>query len=346
MKIEIVHDTLARRVYEKSSAEDKMRLKIANFIAQRYQYYLDSNKRSLLKREDLNYIEHYVGAISLSDDELLFIKKSKNAIKRRWIINGMIIAAILLGSLIYGQLMRVYKNQEAQLKDLLILKQDTLQYTQDSLLRTLTKVRESNDFIEAIAKTLKVSGNNRDDIINKTAMHIAELEHSKRTIDSLNHVLQQEIERKTKSLNQKEIQCASYMNKIAGLSDKIGTLEVELEKERKLNRGGGGTTTISSTPLSEASSLNTNANRYLTKDPDKAFHLALAAYERLGKSNDKAAKKERDEAMEIIRKCATSKGMDYLAAKNEPEASLIRKLSDTQFFGKKWTEEQLKPYLK
>lgn len=81
MKVEITHDILARKIYDRIGAEDKMRLKIKEFIYDRYTYFQEANV--LLTSKDLNYITPYLGKISVGPEQEVFIKKSQQEAKKR-----------------------------------------------------------------------------------------------------------------------------------------------------------------------------------------------------------------------------------------------------------------------
>lgn len=95
MKIELSHDSLARRIYEKASTEDKVLLKKQNFIINRYNYYLESN--ILLDEDSLKDILPYLNKLSLEKKILVFIKRSEAYVNRRSL---MIRIAILSSTII------------------------------------------------------------------------------------------------------------------------------------------------------------------------------------------------------------------------------------------------------
>lgn len=95
MKIELSHDSLARRIYEKASTEDKMLLEKQNFIKNRYSYYLKS--KILLDEESLKYIRPYLIKLSLDKNILVFIRKSEAHVNRRsFLIGGVILCSTLI----------------------------------------------------------------------------------------------------------------------------------------------------------------------------------------------------------------------------------------------------------
>lgn len=95
MRIELSHDLLAKKIYDKVSAEDKMLTKIRNFIKDRFVYFKENSV--LLSKEDLNYIGPYLKQLTLEPYELIFIDRSKNVIRlRRAVFIGIAISVIFV----------------------------------------------------------------------------------------------------------------------------------------------------------------------------------------------------------------------------------------------------------
>lgn len=147
MKIELVHDILAKKIYDMASTEDKMLVKVHNFILNRYAYYKDANV--LLDQNALNYIGPYVKLITLEKEELEFLKRSKRAIKRRRImVNALMIVTLVV--LFLAGIQAAFNFQElheqrAQLEireDQLIKKQDERAWAEQRAQELLTKSKE------------------------------------------------------------------------------------------------------------------------------------------------------------------------------------------------------------
>lgn len=101
MKLEISHDSLAKHIYEKASADDKMRKKISDFITTRYKFYQDN--KSLLRSDDLHYVEPYLNEIELPQEQDDFVKKSQELeTRQRWLWIGGTIAIVLLLTALAG----------------------------------------------------------------------------------------------------------------------------------------------------------------------------------------------------------------------------------------------------
>lgn len=102
-KIEIAHDILALKVFEKIDVEERMRLKISQFIGDRYAYHQETGE--FLSKNELIYIDPYLDQIELEAPVLTFIRKSRYWAKkhfRRRTIVSISTMAVLLGFVIFA----------------------------------------------------------------------------------------------------------------------------------------------------------------------------------------------------------------------------------------------------
>ena len=106
-KIEISHDILAKEVYARIDADDKMRLKIDQFLQDRYDYYIEAGV--LLEKQDIDYISPYLEQVKPSDAISAFIDQSADAItererkrRRRNALIGFVLATAALVSIFFG----------------------------------------------------------------------------------------------------------------------------------------------------------------------------------------------------------------------------------------------------
>lgn len=97
-KIEIAHDILAREVYARIDATEKMRLKVAQFLRDHYDRYHNSKAKVLLDKKDLDYIRPYLSQVQLSPEQEAFINESRNEVraKARRIWRRTLAAALML----------------------------------------------------------------------------------------------------------------------------------------------------------------------------------------------------------------------------------------------------------
>lgn len=99
LQIEITHDILAKKIYARIDADEKMRLKIIQFLKDRYDYHLETAE--LLSKRELAYIYPYLKQIELSESQASFIKRSRivaKAKENKRIIIGAGIGIILLAA--------------------------------------------------------------------------------------------------------------------------------------------------------------------------------------------------------------------------------------------------------
>ncbi|MEL6673347.1 MAG: hypothetical protein AAFR61_14180 [Bacteroidota bacterium] len=94
MKIELAHDSLAAKIYDKVSLEEKNLRKVEKFIQDRYAFYL--SRDVLLTRDELDYIKPYRDQVDISAEQRQFIRKSEAATTRRRRILAAIVAGVFL----------------------------------------------------------------------------------------------------------------------------------------------------------------------------------------------------------------------------------------------------------
>jgi len=112
MKFELSHDILAKKVYEKSSSEDKMLRKVEGFIKERHEYFLAQGV--MLGKKDLEYIGRYLDDVDTTEEQDKFIAKSRKRVKKsegRKVINSLLlfVLPILIGLLCWA----LYQTYEA-----------------------------------------------------------------------------------------------------------------------------------------------------------------------------------------------------------------------------------------
>lgn len=178
MKIEIAHDTLARKVYERASADDKMRLKVSTFLRTRYAEYLE--RKILLSVADLNYIEPYEKELQAlletsEPEKWQFVKRSK---QRKYIWRG-VTAAIITGIVI--TLATLWRGAESQ-SAMLAIQRDKLETQKDSLKNLTDSLEKSRQRGAELLKNLGVKEGELSDAMTA-------LQHHKDSIERVNREL-------------------------------------------------------------------------------------------------------------------------------------------------------------
>jgi len=206
VKIEIAHDTLARRIFDKVSAEDKMRRRVVLFLQDRQQYYLQT--RRLLDRNDLHYVEPYLESIKgdLSEEVLKFVQRSqaRRTRQKAYLVLFVLVAMAILG---FGA---VYensnKNRIAAINVELEGKTREVEHAKDSLANLIKKNEElfqSNkinldSFLKAqkqrdeAVRALRAEQQRLVETNQKLEKKTRELEQAYKKLEELNKKIQEE----------------------------------------------------------------------------------------------------------------------------------------------------------
>ncbi|MCP4437442.1 MAG: hypothetical protein GY810_00560 [Aureispira sp.] len=259
MKVEISHDTLAKKVYEKSSAQDKMRLKVINFIRTSHIYYQDSSV--LLKQDDLNYINPYLKDITLKEEELHFIKKSKDAAKRKFIFAVLGVIVVIATLLIFWRQAVNGKNEADNLKTDVIAKNA-------SLTRTVKQLEEEKrlgqKYLDALDDKTNII-NIQNDTIKGLMLNLAQQRDSLQELTILLAAKNETLQEEKETISQEKEVIAKEKEKIAKDKDLIEKLMKTAEEERAIAR---------SAALSSFARI-----AYESGDEKYAFRLAATSWE-------------------------------------------------------------------
>ncbi len=101
MPYELIHDTIARQVFDKASVEARTRRKVERYVREHYQDYKVRGVK--LTQDDVDYIQPYLASINIEREELVWIEKAKAGLKRarrrRRVIIALIIAILSVTSI-------------------------------------------------------------------------------------------------------------------------------------------------------------------------------------------------------------------------------------------------------
>jgi hypothetical protein len=189
MRIELSHDLLAKKIYDKASTQDKMLIKVRNFIKDRFAYFKENNV--LLSRDDLNYIGPYLSQLTLERHELIFIDRSKQGLRlKAALIIGIIVAVILVVFYFMNQTeeanvekeellarqLSEYEEIEAEARALssaLIESREGLDATKEELRLALLKLQQKNDTLLHSYAVYKVDQDSDTEYL-KEALNVAQ----------------------------------------------------------------------------------------------------------------------------------------------------------------------------
>ena len=97
MRIEIAHDALAKKIYQKASTDDKMLLRVTRLVQERFGSFDETN--TYLSREELNFIDPYKRELKhvLEPDEKRYISRSRTFRRREVIVVVVLVAMTIIG---------------------------------------------------------------------------------------------------------------------------------------------------------------------------------------------------------------------------------------------------------
>ena len=78
MRLEIIHDTIAKQVFEKASTEARTRRKIEKHIREAYEAF--DERGAKLTQDDLDYIQPYLAQVDISEEESAFIQNGRKTL--------------------------------------------------------------------------------------------------------------------------------------------------------------------------------------------------------------------------------------------------------------------------
>ncbi len=91
---ELAHDSLAKKIYENMTSEEKLTLEVRNFLVTSYKNHLHTG--GLLNKNDIFYIEPYIDKLNIDKDILQFFNKSKAHIRRKKMIMIALVSFVVL----------------------------------------------------------------------------------------------------------------------------------------------------------------------------------------------------------------------------------------------------------
>ena len=116
MDYELIHDIIAKQIFEKASDEARNRRRIEKYIHDRLEAY--QQRRAKLTQDDMEYILPYLSEVNLSKDEQRFIEngiKGLRAARRRKQMIEIIIGLILFIAAAISIWFAIQANQKAEI---------------------------------------------------------------------------------------------------------------------------------------------------------------------------------------------------------------------------------------
>ena len=141
MKVELSHDSLAKKIYQLASNEDKTLLKMRAFVESRYAHFQENH--IWLTQDDINYISPYLNQIQISTEEAAFIRRSRRNNNKRLIIT---IAGGIFSLLVLTVITLISFSQWTVISDAKDLQEDQL----NKLEAALKKRKDAEDLAARI----------------------------------------------------------------------------------------------------------------------------------------------------------------------------------------------------
>lgn len=170
MKLEIVHDLLAKSVFDTASADDKARARAETIIKTRFVYY-QTDETLLLGEGELNYIQPYLKELLLTNEEEEFVAHSKKVMDRQrnllrsrnYIIAIMALVMVLMPFGVVGWYNAYTESQKAkEATQEKVKTQDSLQFAQQevNVLRKAVIGEVAKDELAAVMEQQELSNLN------------------------------------------------------------------------------------------------------------------------------------------------------------------------------------------
>lgn len=273
MKIELSHDTLAKTVYERASASDRMRLRVLNLVRAKYQLY--EVDHTLLTSEEVKAVAPFEEDLDLTEDERVFLRNSKVRASKNliiFIVGSGIATFLVVGVLLWFLKYYVASNQKlAASNDLYRKSELALEDVNKDLTSKLSELR-TKDSIHVVL--LNRIGDDRQ-IIKMTTHELqealSELRIANEALEASKKALEQERDKLKKDKK--------------GLTKQL-TEQVEIVKEVHRNRAKLSAIDKSQQLSQQAHNLLQDEN-LTDKKYKEAFQLARYAWT-LSKQNSQA----------------------------------------------------------
>lgn len=153
MKFELIHDTIARQVFEKASTEARTRRKVEKFIRERFESY--QTRKAKLTQDDIDFINPWLEQVNISPEEKAFVIQAKKALlagrrQRRMMVAGVITVLITLLLVAIGQWRAAALQKEEALSQKRIAEEKELE-AQKQKNFALEKEKEAREIADSLA---------------------------------------------------------------------------------------------------------------------------------------------------------------------------------------------------
>lgn len=236
MKIEISHDTLAKTVYDKASAEDRMRLMVGNLFKAKYRLFKEEHV--YLTSDELKSIAPFEQQLDLTSDEKSFLSSSRIRARSKFIIGFAVFLTV--GTIIMGTLawfVYYYKNTNDRLELVhrkLMVSKDSVNTVNNSLEIKFEELRVKDSIYESLTERIgndqeiiQMTNEELQDALNQLSVLNKKLAESKQRVERERDGLKTDKKTLTERLNNQDAiikQKLSAVEKSQKLSQRAHTI--------------------------------------------------------------------------------------------------------------------------
>lgn len=223
LKIELAHDSIARKVYERASASDRMRLRVLNLVRVKHQMFENEQHQvnrswfnrwfqktdNYLTKDEVKTVRSFEEQLQLSPSERTFLIRSRLMARRREIIVLLGIFAIMLFLLIallyYVRTKNLLEEQNIQLEiqDRELQKTNLSLIAQNEELRLKDSISNSLESrLEDNAQIIRMTNEELQEALTKLRIANKALEESKLALERERDKLREDKRDLTQQLSQ------------------------------------------------------------------------------------------------------------------------------------------------
>lgn len=200
LKIELAHDSIARKVYERASASDRMRLRVLNLIRVKHQLFETEQHEvnlswfnrwfkktdNYLTKEEVKTVRSFEHQLQLSTSERAFLMRSRLMARRREILVlfsiGLFIVFLIATLVYYVNTKNLLEQQNIQLadQDKELIETNISLITQNEKLRLKDSISNAlEDRLEDNAQIIRMTNEELQDALTRLRIANKALEESK-----------------------------------------------------------------------------------------------------------------------------------------------------------------------
>lgn len=187
---EITHDSLATKIWEKVSAEEKTLIEVKNFITNSAAIY--RSRKVLLTKQDLAYIAPYENKLTLDDQTLEFINRSRRYYRNQKIGLAGLVAFVMAALLIVIIVISNSRKKALVAEKTALAQKDTAQRAEESARKSKAEADRMTKIADDRAENLNITLQSLERQTKKLDSSILALNASNKKYETANKDLRDE----------------------------------------------------------------------------------------------------------------------------------------------------------